>query len=450
MELEEVKNRIVALETELRNFDAEKATDEEATAILAKTDELESARQELSQIEAAAKLEAANKRIAALLNDQNTSTGSNDIVAADTGRFKIPAKARPRRSLKAFANNEESLRAAYLFGHSFAANICNSKSSQRWLRDHGIVDTALTGGDDSKGGLFVPIETETAIIRLVEEFGVFRRFADVTPMSSDTKIKNVRVGGMTAYPVGETNAANEGSNKGTRTSPTYKPVELVARKWKTLIRITEELDEDSLINLADQVALESAQAFAIAEDNSGFNGTGTSAFHGIKGLKSALKAGSTLDTANGELAFSDLTLAHFQEAVGAVPEYPGIQSAWYISKAGYYASMARLLDAAGGNTNSDIALGAPMQFMGYPVVISQSLPTSLEDQASTFLCYFGDLQMAAVFGDRRGMTMRVSEEYAFEEDQISIKATERMDIKIHSPGTATSAGPIVGIKTAAA
>ena len=82
---------------------------------------------------------------------------------------------------------------------------------------------------------------ELSIVRLVEEYGVMRRYAKVSPMGSDTKTVPVRTGGMTAYAVGESNE-NTSSNTGTATSPTYKPVELVARKWKAWCKISDELN----------------------------------------------------------------------------------------------------------------------------------------------------------------------------------------------------------------
>ena len=62
-----------------------------------------------------------------------------------------------------------------------------------------------------------------------------------------------------------------------------------------------------------------------------------------------------------------------------------------------------------------------------------------------FRSLFGDIAMAATFGDRRGMTVARSTEYKFAEDQIAIKATERFDINIHDIGDTTNAGPVVAL-----
>jgi HK97 family phage major capsid protein len=48
-------------------------------------------------------------------------------------------------------------------------------------------------------------------------------------------------------------------------------------------------------------------------------------------------------------------------------------------------------------------------------------------------------------GERRGITVKTSEERYFEYDQIAIQATERVDINVHDVGDATTAGPIVAL-----
>ena len=137
-----------------------------------------------------------------------------------------------------------------------------------------------------------------------------------------------------------------------------------------------------------------------------------------------------------------------QQVMGTLPLYPGIQPKWYISSYGYHNAILRLLQAAGGNTNSSLAGGNQPMFEGYPVVFSQKMYAGSGDSASTYLLYFGDLSMAALFGDRRDITISADSSVHWDEDMIGIKATERMDIKIHSPGDASNAGPIVGLKTA--
>jgi HK97 family phage major capsid protein len=124
---------------------------------------------------------------------------------------------------------------------------------------------------------------------------------------------------------------------------------------------------------------------------------------------------------------------------------------WYISKVGFAASMQRLMDAAGGNTIDNLQAGPTgRQFLGYPVVISQVLNTTLGAQASTNgLCYLGNLDLGAMMGSRRGITIVGSDQRYFEFDQLAVRGTERFDINVHGRGDATDPGPIIQLSTPA-
>jgi len=391
----------------------------------------------------AEKIEARQKMIAERMKgrieqQQDDMSGGPEKVVA------VPARAKRHSTLKAFRGNEAQ-KDAYISGHQIAATLFGNRHSAKWLDDHGIT-AAMSTDDNTKGGLFVPVEMETAIIRLVEEYGVFRSGAMTSTMTSDRKIHPVRVSGLQAYPVSETNTGNQGSNTGTTSDPVWTPIELIARKWKVITRMSDELNEDSLIQVADQLAVEAALAFAISEDQSGFLGDGTSTYHSITGLKSSLLAGSVYTATTGNTSFATLDLADFENMVGKLPDYPGMMPAWHITKEGFYASMARLINAGAGSS-ADIMNGPQPMFMGLPVIFNQVTNKTLTAQTSTRLFYLGDLAMAAVFGDRRDVTVSLSDQRYWDEDQIGLKWTERFDINVHSTGTATEAGAIIALET---
>ena len=86
-------------------------------------------------------------------------------------------------------------------------------------------------------------------------------------------------------------------------------------------------------------------------------------------------------------------------------------------------------------------------FLGYPVEISQKYPAV--DAASSVLCTFGDHSKAATFGSRRGTSIAFSSERYFDTDEIAVRGTERFDVAVHDVGSATAAGPVVGLISAA-
>jgi len=369
--------------------------------------------------------------------------------AAEKGLFKdsaesapqdrkivVPAVAKRHGKLKAFDTAEN----AYVSGQFLAATIFGSASSQRWLDDHGI-KAAHSTGDNSKGGYAVPEPMEQSIIRLVEERGTFRQNAFVYPMSSGSIVIPRRSGGFVSYFVGE-NAAITASDL------TLNQVKLEAKKLGVLTQISSELSEDAIVALAELVTQEIAYAFADKEDQCGFNGDGTSAYGGIVGLNSALAAGSIQDAIAGNDSALELDLADFESTISKLPRFPGLQAKWYVHSAVYWASMARLMDAAGGNTMANLAGGPSLQFLGYPVELVNVMPSTTGTLASTIVAYFGDLSMAATLGTRRNVTIRTDDSKYFAEDAMAIRATERFDINVHERGSASEAGPIIGLKTA--
>jgi HK97 family phage major capsid protein len=362
--------------------------------------------------------------------------------APRASRITIPARARSGRQLKAFAGGQDAEREAYLSGQWLLANIWGHDGATAWCREHGIhVRGAMAGSEGNLGGHLIPEEFERSIIRLVEDYGVFRRFARVIPMGSDTWTGPRRIGGVTVYFPGENGSITE-------SDPTVDQITLTARKMAALVKYSTEISEDAVIDIADFIATEIAYGFAVKEDACGFLGTGTSTYGGVSGLITETGAGSTVTAASGNTAFSTLDLTDFESMVGKLPRYPGIRPRWFISQAGWAASMMRLQDAAGGNSSQDLGSGPGMTFLGFPVVIVQSMNSTLTAQTSTDgLCYFGDLALAASFGMRRGIRINVSEDRYFEYDQIGIKGTERFDINVHDAGDASNAGAIVMLAT---
>jgi HK97 family phage major capsid protein len=224
---------------------------------------------------------------------------------------------------------------------------------------------------------------------------------------------------------------------------TFDQVSLTAKKLAAMTRITSELNEDSIISMADILANRFAYDLAVREDSCGWLGDGTSTYGGIVGVANALAAGSIM-TATGITTFATVTLGNFEEVVGMLPEFPGIQPAWYMHKKAYYATAGRLQNAAGGNTTADLGSGPVLQFLGYPVRFVQTLPKAAATTVK--IAYFGDLSMTATMGTRRGIELRSDASVGFISDTIYVRATERFDINVHERGSASEAGPMVALK----
>jgi HK97 family phage major capsid protein len=372
--------------------------------------------------------------------DQETTSGKPSL---DIRQLHCPHR------LEAF-RGENAKELAYKAGMFYLAVLGSPDSPMRakgrdFCRIHGIDLLAQSAKANTAGGVLVFDEMETAIIDLREEYGVFRRETRVDPMASDAKVIPRRTGGLTAYFISENPTAGI-----TESEKTWDNVKLVARDLAVLTRYSSQISEDAIISMADDLTREIAYAFASQEDDCGFLGDGTSTYGGITGLITACAAATATvyEALAGNTAFSTLDLVDFESMMGQLPQYAEGNAKWYISKAGWAASMLRLLDAAGGNTSAMLAGQAPMQFIGSDVVISQKMNSTLAAQTSTNgLVYYGDLRQAATLGDRRGIEIMVSDQRYFELNQIGIRGIERFDIVVHDVGDTDVAGSMIMLAT---
>lgn len=333
---------------------------------------------------------------------------------------------------------------AFRFGKWFKGVIVGDPASKQWCVDNGIDIKAHSEGTNYLGGYLVPPEFSNDIIDLREQYGVARQVTRVVAMGSDTLSIPRRTGGLTAYFVGEATAITESSKS-------WDQVNLVARKLGVLSLWSSELNEDAMVNIGDDLAGEIAYAFANKEDQCFFNGDGTSTYGTITGVRQRLEDVFTTSGGTGLIvgagnAYSELTLANFHSVLGALPLYARTGAVWVVSATFYDTVMHSLQTAAGGNTVVDIANGGQQRFLGYPVVLSQVMPTTAAN--SQICALLGNFRLGSTLGDRRMLTLALSSDYKFAEDQLAIRGTERFDINIHDVGATGTAGPIVGLITA--
>lgn len=364
---------------------------------------------------------------------------SNTLDPSDVIDSAVIRARRTTANLRGFPD----ARTAYLSGLWACSELFGHQGSRDFLSRNAPQYLSMSEGQDSSGGVLVPTEFHNAIIMLLEQYGTARKKCDIAPMASDTATWPKWLSGITTYFVGEEKDITD-------STPKMSNVSLTARKLAAMTKLSSELSEDSAIDIASLLSNNFAYGFAVKEDQCLFLGTGTSTYGGISGLITALKAAtaSTVTAATGNTAFSTLDLTDFESMIGKLPEFPGISPEWYISKAGWAASMMRLADAAGGVTASEIEGKRTQSFLGYPVNFVQCMNSTLTAQTSTYgLCYFGDLRMAVTFGDRRSIRMEVLRELYAVSDQIGIKGTERFDINCHDVGDTSNAGAVIMLAT---
>lgn len=342
----------------------------------------------------------------------------------------------------AFPRTPEGEMRAYRTGMFIRAVIYNDAKAFDWCRQNGIaVRSALSGGVNTAGGVLVPEEFERAIIDLREEYGTFRRLVRIRPMGSDTQNIPRRVGGLTAYYVGEGVA-------GTESDASWDNVGLSAKKLMVLTRMSSEISEDAVIDLADTMAEEIAEAFAIKEDTVGFTGTGSSGDGGIVGVNVKAIDGShgmaTVAAASGHDTLPEVDADDLINMMAAVPKSAKRGAVWVCSPSAEEVVFNAIKVAGGGNTRDILADADTPRFLGYPIETTEVYPDSLTTNYNGLpMIGFGNLSRAVSLGDRRGIRVALSSEQYWEEDQIGVKGTTRHDINAHDLGSDTVKSPFV-------
>ncbi len=440
--MNELKKKLDAIEARMRAiYDAAKAEDrgltaEEQVEFDNKSAEADAVLSEIKAMDRMAEIRAASAAMPVAGQNRQVPGGE---TAPDV---KPEPVIKRYGSLKNFSDERQ----AYRFGQ-WAMAAMGKKRANQYCLDNGIELRGHTEDVNTAGGYLVPDEFDNALIDLRERYGVFRRNARVVPMGSETSFRLARTSGLTAYFTGEGEAYTESSKAWSR-------VNLVAKKLTALSYYTSELNEDAILNLGDDLAGEIAYAFAVKEDACGFIGDVTqSTYAGIEGIVPKLTAqGAGVNvlaaTSGTGAAWSKITMGDCGKLVAALPEFAdGPGAKWFCSKAFFGNVMQTLAYAAGGNTTENISGGRIRTFMGYPVEVTQTLPKA--QGSNEIVCLFGNLRLAADFGDRRQTTIAFDSSVGFTTDQIAIKGSERFDINVHSIGTTTVGGPVSAMLTAA-
>jgi HK97 family phage major capsid protein len=333
---------------------------------------------------------------------------------------------------------------ALQWGH-FALAMVGNKKSQEWMKSNTSFKAA-NETTNSAGGFLVPDELIDSIIWLRDQYGVVRRNADVRVMNSDVLQVPKNSASPTAYWMAENTNITE-------SSPTFERVQVLAKKLAIFSQVSTELDEDSVIQLGTHLAQDYAWKIESEIDRVTMIGSSATATDGningfiteVNGVASNLGivAGASGSAAN----YNAITLANFRSMVGKLPLYADRagEAKWYMSKQFFNDVVANRLDGLSGNAALDIMNfqnGTPTLY-GYPIEFSQHLASVAAGTANTPLCAFGNLKTGCVYGDRRDLSIKVSDQFYFQADALAFRATTRMGFTCHDPGTSSAAGSVI-------
>ncbi len=379
-----------------------------------------------------------------LAHDQHTGAAA---AGMGTPAFRIPSNVRKPARLKAFAG-ETKHRDAYFAGQFYLATIFDNPVAKKFCADNNIplIRAAQTGTTDAKGGFLTPAELASTIIDFRDLVGIARQFATIESMASDVKNVPKTNGEPEMFIIGERAAITE-------SDATWANIQLIAQKAAALVRYSSEIGEDAIISMADNLTEKLGRAAARMEDKLVFFADGTSDHGNFTGVCTGIAAGAKHKLAATKTKYEDITNADFNKLVAMLAEYADDDAAWYCNKRLYTQAMSPIIDAAGGNSGLEIAVGsgrAERMFKGYPVRFCSAFPKTLAAQANAKVLVFGSLRQGVMIGDRAGFEVSQSDQRYFDTDEIAIRGRQRFALKAHDLGTSTDCGALAVLEMGAA
>lgn len=273
---------------------------------------------------------------------------------------------------------------------------------------------ALNEGDDTEGGFLVPDEFQAEVIRYATEGAVIRPRARIFPMTR-LSLTLPKLDQSSNRFAGADVSWTEESGRKEESKPSFGKITLVAKKLIGLVPASDEVLEDSVINLANYLVALFGEIIGYEEDYRFIRGTGMGQPLGI--IETTGINLITRDTSSRILVddILDMYVAH--------PAWADANAVWLATKAG----MGELLKIGYGTTGGITLFMTNLRdavapiLMGKPIVLTEKLPA---------LGYKGDLILADLkyyyIGDRGGLKVDASIHDRFRYDETVLRFVKRV------------------------
>jgi HK97 family phage major capsid protein len=278
------------------------------------------------------------------------------------------------------------------------------------------VRNALQIGTDTEGGYLVPDEFERTLVAALEEENIFRTLANViTTASGDRKIPVVASRGTASW-VDEEGTIPESDDS-------FGQVSIGAYKLGTMIKVSEELLNDSVFQLEPYISREFARRIGNKEEEAFFTGDGSGKPTGILATTGGAQLGVTTAGATAITLDEVLDLFYSLKA-------PYRNKSVFIMNDSTVKAIRKLKDGQGQYLwQPSIQAGTPDTILNRPLHTSSYVP-AIASGAKTVA--FGDFSYYWV-ADRQGRVFkRLNELYAVT-GQVGFVATQRVDGKLILP-----------------
>ena len=275
------------------------------------------------------------------------------------------------------------------------------------------VMNALQVGTNSEGGYLVPDEYERTLIDALQDQNIFRQLAHVIRTSSgDRKIPVVASHGTASW-IDEEAAYPESDDA-------FGQVSIGAYKLATLIKVSEELLNDSVFDMPSYIANEFARRIGAAEEEAFFTGNGTGKPLGILAATGGAQVGVTTAAADKITMDEVIDLFYSLRA-------PYRRNASFIMNDSTVKALRKLKDGQGQYLwQPSVQAGQPDTLLNRPVYTSGFMPAIATGNKAVL---FGDLNYYWV-ADREGRAFKRLNELYAATGQVGFLASERVDGKL--------------------
>ena len=278
------------------------------------------------------------------------------------------------------------------------------------------VVNALQIGTDSEGGYLVPDEYERTLVEALEEENIFRQMAKVIQTSSgDRKIPVVASKGTASW-IDEEGAFLESDDS-------FGQVSIGAYKLGTMIKVSEELLNDSVFDLQSYISREFARRIGAKEEEAFFTGDGTGKPLGVLAAAGGAETGVTAASATAVTADELIDLFYSLKSPYRK------KSVWVLNDSTIKA-VRKLKDSNGQYLwQPSLVAGTPDTILGRPVKTSAYMPAIAAGAKSIA---FGDFSYYWI-ADRQGRSFKRLNELYAANGQVGFLASQRVDGKLILP-----------------